>query len=116
MSVARKLLSGATLTGSIGAAATYYTISDIHAIPVTATDPIFTSTDYKRTNPNNNPTVQDLHVIRVPLSQIDSDLVDDPKKLLERYCGGIWAGAGRVNTNTREPCCPILTFLSLCTV
>ncbi|CAG7967871.1 unnamed protein product [Penicillium salamii] len=93
MSVARKLLVSAALTGSIGTAVIYYNIWDIHVIPLTATDPIFTSTDYKRSNPNNNPTIQDLHVIRVPLSQIDSGLANDPERLSARYCGAVWAGA-----------------------
>ncbi|PYI21646.1 hypothetical protein BO99DRAFT_471875 [Aspergillus violaceofuscus CBS 115571] len=95
MYLRRKVLAGTTISGSIGLAlGIYLTTADIHAIPLTSTDPIFTSKYYKSYNPNSNPTIHDLHIIRVPLNQIDPALLEDQKRLLERYCGGIWAGAG----------------------
>ncbi|RAH84650.1 hypothetical protein BO86DRAFT_228186 [Aspergillus japonicus CBS 114.51] len=95
MYLRRKVLAGTTISGSIGLAlGIYLTTADIHAIPLTSTDPIFTSKYYQSYNPNSNPTIHDLHIIRVPLNQIDPTLLEDQKRLLERYCGGIWAGAG----------------------
>ncbi|RAH65360.1 uncharacterized protein BO66DRAFT_462483 [Aspergillus aculeatinus CBS 121060] len=95
MSLRRKVLAGTAISGSTCLAlGVYFTTADIHALPLNATDPIFTSKYYKSYNPNDNPTIHDLHILRVPLQRIDPALREDPKKLLERYCGGIWAGAG----------------------
>ncbi|KAI9926203.1 hypothetical protein ASPWEDRAFT_623875 [Aspergillus wentii DTO 134E9] len=95
MSPIRRIVPATAATGAISVGfGIFYTTSDIKSTPVSATDPIFNSNFYKRYNPNDNPPIHDLHVIRLPLNQIDSTLLQDPNKLLERYCGGIWAGAG----------------------
>ncbi|KAB8259405.1 hypothetical protein BDV32DRAFT_150520 [Aspergillus pseudonomiae] len=90
-----KLVAGTAITGGscIVLFASYIT-SDIHFVPLSATDPIFHSKHLQEYNPNGNPTIHDLHIARVPLTQIHPRLLEDPNKLLERYCGGIWAGAG----------------------
>ncbi|KNG90618.1 hypothetical protein ANOM_001320 [Aspergillus nomiae NRRL 13137] len=91
-----RLVAGTAITGgsSIALLASYIT-SDIEFVPLSATDPIFQSKHLQEYNPNSNPTIHDLHIARVPLTQIHPRLLDDPNKLLERYCGGIWAGAGK---------------------
>ncbi|OJK02138.1 hypothetical protein ASPACDRAFT_40956 [Aspergillus aculeatus ATCC 16872] len=90
-----KVLAGTTFSSIIGIGlGLHHTTANIHAVPLTTTDPIFASKFYRSYNPNNNPTIHDLHIIRVPLSEIDPALLEDPPRLLERYCGGIWAGAG----------------------
>ncbi|OGM48991.1 hypothetical protein ABOM_003142 [Aspergillus bombycis] len=90
-----KLVAGTAITGgsSIALLASY-TTSDIEFVPLSATDPIFHSKHLREYNPNGNPAIHDLHIARVPLTQIHPRLLEDPNKLLEQYCGGIWAGAG----------------------
>lgn len=85
--------SGGVLAVTTG---TYlYTTWDVQAVPIsTSSDPIFQNKHYRKCNPNNNPTVHDLHVMKVPFSQIDPSLLDNQEKLLERYCGGVWGGFG----------------------
>lgn len=72
-----------------------YTTWDIQAIPISSpSDPIFQNRHYRRCNPNDNPTVHDWHVRKVPFSQIDPVLLENPGRLVGRYCGGLWAGVG----------------------
>jgi len=85
--------SGGALVVTTG---TYlYTTWDVQAVPVSnSSGPIFQNKYYRRCNPNDNPTVHDLHVLKVPFSQIDPALLENREKLLERYCGGVWGGVG----------------------
>ncbi|KAL4882660.1 hypothetical protein BJY04DRAFT_186679 [Aspergillus karnatakaensis] len=88
------------LGGTIAAGGTctllsfFYATRSIQFVPLLDSDPIFQSEYTKALNPHGNPTIHDLHVKRVPLSQIDPAYLRDPKRLLDRYCGGMWAGLG----------------------
>lgn len=85
--------SGGALAVTMG---TYlYTTWDIQALPISnSSDPIFQNKHYRKYNPNDNPTVHDLHVMNVPFSQIEPSLLENRERLVERYCGGVWGGFG----------------------
>ncbi|KAE8152542.1 hypothetical protein BDV25DRAFT_127874 [Aspergillus avenaceus] len=90
-----RVLAGTLATGGVSIGASFfYMTHDIQFVPLSSSDPIFLSIYHKKSNPNGNPTIRDLHVKRVPLSKIDPTLLEHPQKLLERYCGGVWAGGG----------------------
>lgn len=91
-----RVLGGTFATAGVCTGASFFYLTHgIQFVPLVATDPIFQSKYHKKFNPNGNPTIHDLHVKRVPLSSIDPTLLRDQKKLLERYCGGVWAGGGK---------------------
>ncbi|KAL5042172.1 hypothetical protein BDW71DRAFT_217114 [Aspergillus fruticulosus] len=95
MPVPWKALGSTIATGGACAILSFFYITrDIEFVPLEMSDTIFHSEHFKRCNPHGNPTIHDLHVKRVPLSQIDPVLRADQDKLLERYCGGVWAGLG----------------------
>ncbi|EAU37806.1 conserved hypothetical protein [Aspergillus terreus NIH2624] len=63
-------------------------------VPMSPTDSIFHSAPYRAQNPSNNPTVHDLCVRRVPLSEINPSLLEKKGKLVEAFCAGVWSGWG----------------------
>jgi hypothetical protein len=65
-------------------------------VPLSPSDPIFTSAAYLRNNPNRNPATQDLCVRKVPLSKIKPQLLEKEGKLTEAFCAGVWGGLGRL--------------------
>lgn len=85
--------SGGALAVTTG---TYlYTTWDVQAVPISnSSDPIFRNKHYRKCNPNDNPTVHDLHILKVPFSQIEPALLENQERLVERYCGGVWGGFG----------------------
>jgi hypothetical protein len=72
-------------------------------VPMSPTDSIFHSAPYRAQNPSNNPTVHDLCVRRVPLSEINPSLLEKKGKLVEAFCAGVWSGwgASRVPDETK---------------
>lgn len=81
--------------GGLLAAGVFFYTRQIEAVPLSPSDRIFTSKYYQKFNPNHNPTVHDLHIRKVPISQIDpSLLLPDQESLIERFTGGVWAGTG----------------------
>ncbi|KAF9891626.1 hypothetical protein FE257_003637 [Aspergillus nanangensis] len=63
-------------------------------VPMSPTDPIFQSSHYQKQNPENNPSVHDLCIRRVPLSDINPALLEKKGKLAEAFCAGVWSGWG----------------------
>lgn len=63
-----------------------------------ATDPTIKSLLFSKFNPNKNPPFYDVCVRRIPLSKLDTELIEDARKggskLVERFAQGIWAGRG----------------------
>ncbi|EED17121.1 conserved hypothetical protein [Talaromyces stipitatus ATCC 10500] len=61
-------------------------------------DPLFQTRFLRMYNPNNNPSVNDSCVRKVPLDKIRPELVEDAlaggSMLLERFCAGVWGGYG----------------------
>ncbi|CAG8388967.1 unnamed protein product [Penicillium salamii] len=88
-----KVISLFPAGGLLAAGSFFYTTRQIEAIELSPEDPIFKSKSHQEYNPNNNPTVHDLHIRRVPISQIDPTLLQNPDQLIERFSGGVWAGS-----------------------
>ncbi|KAJ7260940.1 hypothetical protein B0H12DRAFT_1209822 [Mycena haematopus] len=58
-------------------------------------DPIFSSSHFKKFNPNGNvPGLHDFCVRKVPLSRIKPELLKEEGKLAEAFCAGVWSGFG----------------------
>jgi len=90
-----KAISLGIPVGSLLATGTFfYATRQIEAVQLSPSDSIFRSKYHRDYNPNNNPTVHDLHIRRVPISEIDPSLLQNQECLIERYTGGVWAGAG----------------------
>ncbi|KAL3434328.1 hypothetical protein BDV09DRAFT_195985 [Aspergillus tetrazonus] len=105
MPVPWKVLGSTVGTGGACTILSFFFFTrDIEFVPLESSDPIFLSEHFKRYNPYGNPTIHDLHIKRVPLSQIDPKLREDQDKLLERYCGGVWAGLGGCRTSSSSYC------------
>lgn len=95
MGIFRKTLKLTT----IGTAATlgtfFYATRNSTFVPVDpATDPIFSWKPFRKLNPSRNPTVHDLCVRRVPLSEINPTLLEKKGRLVEAFCAGIFGGWG----------------------
>ncbi|KAI9744083.1 MAG: hypothetical protein M1818_002235 [Claussenomyces sp. TS43310] len=81
-----------------GAAATVGTFAfytrNAKFVPLSPSDPIFSSKDFIRQNPNLNPCTQDLCIKRVPLSKIKPQLLEKDGKLIEKFVAGVFSGPG----------------------
>jgi hypothetical protein len=96
MPIPWKVLSRTAAAGVAGTGLFFvYLTHGIEMVPMQASDPIFHSKFHAAYNPNGNPTIHDLHIIRVPLNRTKPGLLDDQEKLLERFCAGVWAGVGK---------------------
>ena len=89
-----KVLSLIPASGLLAVGTFFYTTRQIEAIQLSPEDLIFKSKHHQKYNPNNNPTVNDLHIRKVPFSQIDPAYLENPERLIERFSGGVWAGSG----------------------
>lgn len=65
--------------------------------PMQTSDPIFQSPFFKKFNPEQNPTLHDLCVRRIPLDKIKPELLENKAKLTEAFCAGVWGGMGKLN-------------------
>ncbi|KAI9839282.1 MAG: hypothetical protein M1819_003277 [Sarea resinae] len=59
-----------------------------------AADSLFSSSQYKRFNPEDNKTMHDMCVRRVPLKNLKPELVEEKGRLVEAFCQGIYGGIG----------------------
>ncbi|KAJ6017250.1 hypothetical protein N7451_000629 [Penicillium sp. IBT 35674x] len=64
--------------------------------PMQTSDPIFQSPFFKKFNPEQNPTLHDLCVRRIPLEKIKPELLENKAKLTEAFCAGVWGGMGYI--------------------
>ncbi|KAH0832543.1 hypothetical protein FOPE_01224 [Fonsecaea pedrosoi] len=98
-----KLARGATAVGatSIGCFYLFTRKCQWHEIN-DASDSIMTSRFFNKYNPWHNPTLIDVCVRRVRLSDLPPELVSDMRqggtKLIERFCGSVWGGFGESDT------------------
>ena len=83
-----------TLLGTSGTAA-YLAARNPVISPLAATDPIWTSSIYKRYNPSKNPATQDICIKRVPLDNIRPELLQKEGALALEFCRGVWSGWGK---------------------
>lgn len=83
-----------TLLGTSGAAA-YLAAKNPVISPLPASDPIWTSSTYKRHNPARNPATQDVCIKRIPLSKVRPELLQKEGDLALEFCRGLWSGWGQ---------------------
>lgn len=89
-----KVLGIIPACGLLAVGTFFYATRQIEAIELSPEDPIFNGEYHRKYNPNNNPTVNDLHIRKIPISQIDPAYLETPERLIERFSGGVWAGSG----------------------
>lgn len=94
MGLLRRTLKLTTLTTTTTLALFFYTTRHNTFIPLPQTDPIFSSSAFRKLNPSKNPTTHDLCVRKVPLSEINPSLLEKKGKLVEGFCAGVWSGWG----------------------
>lgn len=94
MGVIRSLINVTALGGAGSLAGWTFWTRNSRFVPISSTDPIFSSVAYARNNPNRNPATQDLCVRKVPLSKIKPQLLEKEGKLVEAFCAGVWGGLG----------------------
>ncbi|KAJ7875361.1 hypothetical protein B0H14DRAFT_2716304 [Mycena olivaceomarginata] len=92
---ASKFLAYTSVAGAVGFGSFLFFTRKSRFVPFTFTsDAIFTSSHFKKFNPNGNaPVLHDLCVRKVPLSQIKPELLENGK-LTEVFCAGVWGGIG----------------------
>lgn len=92
---ASKFLAYTSVAGAVGFGSFLFFTRKSRFVPFTFTsDAIFTSSHFKKFNPNGNaPVLHDLCVRKVPLSQIKPELLENGK-LTEVFCAGVWGGTG----------------------
>lgn len=64
--------------------------------PLPPSDPIWTSSLYKKHNPSRNPATQDVCIKRIPLDKIRPELLQKDGDLALEFCRGVWSGWGFV--------------------
>ncbi len=71
-------------------------------VPISSSDPIFSSVAYSQYNPNRNPATQDVCVRKVPLTKIKPQLLEKEGRLTEAFCAGIWSGLGMIDSKGKD--------------
>jgi hypothetical protein len=92
------LISKALKTTVVGGAATAGAFAlwtrKSQFVPFPTSDPILSSSTFRKYNPNNNPALRDICIRKVPLSKIKPELLEKDGKLVEAFTAGIWGGPG----------------------
>ncbi|PGH16188.1 hypothetical protein AJ79_01955 [Helicocarpus griseus UAMH5409] len=83
------VVGGVATTGSF-----FYLTRDSKFVPFSTSDYLFSSPYFRKYNPQNNPTIHDHCVKKVPLSKIDPHLLTREGKLVEAFCASVWGGLG----------------------
>lgn len=100
MGIFRKTLKLTTIGATATLGSFFYATRNCSFVPVDpATDPIFSWKPFRKLNPSRNPTVHDLCVRRVPLSEINPALLEKKGRLVEAFCAGVWSGWGMCRYN-----------------
>jgi hypothetical protein len=63
-------------------------------VPLDPTDAIFHHRLLRELNPSSNPTMHDVCVRRIPISDIRPELLNKEGGLVEAFCAGVWSGWG----------------------
>jgi len=92
MGIIRTTVFTGLLTTSTAAA--YLAARNPVISPLAATDPIWTSSLFKRHNPSRNPSTQDVCIRRIPLDKIRPELLQKEGDLALEFCRGVWSGWG----------------------
>jgi hypothetical protein len=72
-------------------------------VPLEPTDAIFHHHLLRKLNPSSNPTMHDICVRRIPISDIRPELLDKEEGLVEAFCAGVWSGWGESWVFSRLP-------------
>jgi hypothetical protein len=69
-------------------------------VPFDPADPILSSKEFKKYNPDNNSTTKDVCIKRVEIGKIRPELLEKAAdgKLAEAFCAGVWSGIGMYNS------------------
>jgi hypothetical protein len=94
MGLIGRFLKLTTYGGAATAGAFFVWTRNSKVEPLPTTDRLFQSAWYLKHNPEQNETVHDVCIRRVPLSQIDPKLLERKEKLVEAFCAGVWGGFG----------------------
>ena len=94
MGFIRKIFRLTTIGGTATVGTFFWATRNDILVPLTPSDQIFHSSAYKKFNPSNNPTTDDLYIRKVPLSQLNPSLLEKKGKLAEAFCAGVWSGWG----------------------
>ena len=85
------LVGGAATTGAF-----FVGVRNSKFVPLSASDPIWSSAAFNKFNPEKNPTTNDLCVRKVPLNQLKPQLLEKEGRLVEGFCAGVWGGLGKL--------------------
>lgn len=88
----RRVLTVGLLGTTTGAA--YLAAKNPVIAPLPPSDPIWTSSLYKKHNPSRNPATQDVCIKRIPLDKIRPELLQKEGDLALEFCRGVWSGWG----------------------
>lgn len=94
MAIIRRFLKTSSVCGAASLAAFFWAIREDRFVNLLLSDHIFHSTYHRKFNPLQNPTLHDLCVRTVPLSEINPSLLENEGKLVEKFCAGVWGGWG----------------------
>ncbi|KAI5798840.1 hypothetical protein EDC01DRAFT_649469 [Geopyxis carbonaria] len=95
MGILKALVRTTTLgVGTVAASFGALTLGSTFVPISPLTDELFKTSYYAKYNPNNNPTLHDVCVKKVPLSKIKPELLEKKGSLVEVFCAGVWGGAG----------------------
>lgn len=98
MGFIRKIFKLTTIGGTATVGTFFWATRNDVYVPLSPSDPIFHSSHLKKLNPSNNPTINDLYVRKVPLSELNPSLLEKKGKLTEAFCAGIWSRSGKYYT------------------
>lgn len=94
MGLIKRVFKLTTYGGAASVGAFFWGTRKSTFVPMTPSDPIFSSAFHRAQNPEGNPPTYDLCIRRVPLSEINPTLLEKKGKLTEAFCAGIWSGWG----------------------
>ena len=94
MGLISKALKASVVGAAAAAGAFAFWTRDSQVVLFPASDPILSSSSFRKYNPNTNPAVKDLCIRKVPLSKIKPELLEKDGKLVDAFTAGIWGGPG----------------------
>lgn len=103
MGIFSKFIKLTTIGGAATVGAFFFATRNDELAPLSTSDYLFNSVHFRKYNPLQNPTTHDLFVRKVPLSQIDPTLLERKGKLVEKFCAGVWGGAGKWFSTVFQP-------------
>ncbi|GAM90877.1 hypothetical protein ANO11243_089230 [Dothideomycetidae sp. 11243] len=94
MALFKRLIAMTGYGALAGAGALAWTTRKSQMMALPSNDYIFHTTFYNRLNPKSNPTMADVCVRKVPITDINPEYLTPEGKLAEKFCAGIWSTIG----------------------